>query len=75
MCIRDRSKLGDYENALATYEAVLRRVPGQAQVWMSYGHTLKTAGRTDDAIAAYRRAIELQPGFGGAWWSLSLIHI
>ncbi|RZA22103.1 MAG: sulfotransferase family protein [Lysobacteraceae bacterium] len=64
-------KLGDFDNALATYEEVLKRVPDQAQVWISYGHSLKTAGRTADAIAAYRRSIALQPGFGGAWWSLA----
>jgi Flp pilus assembly protein TadD len=37
---------------------------------MSYGHALKTAGRQDDAIAAYRRCIALEPASakpGGAW--------
>jgi tetratricopeptide (TPR) repeat protein len=64
-------KLGDFDNAIATYEGVLKRVPDQAPIWISYGHSLKTAGRTADAIVAYRRSIELEPGFGGAWWSLA----
>ena len=38
---------------------------------MSYGHALKTVGRQDDAIAAYRKAIELEPQLGEAWWSLA----
>lgn len=64
-------KLGDFDGAIATYEAVLARTPEQWQVWLGYGHALKTANRTDDAVAAYRRAIALHPGFGGAWWSLA----
>ena len=64
-------KLGDFDGAIATYEAVLARTPGQWQVWLGYGHALKTANRTAEAVAAYRRAIALKPDFGGAWWSLA----
>ncbi len=32
---------------------------------------LKTAGHQDRAINAYRRSIELDPGFGEAYWSLA----
>jgi hypothetical protein len=38
---------------------------------LAYGHALKTVGDQDKAIAAYRQATELQPGFGDAWWSLA----
>ncbi len=38
---------------------------------MSYGHALKTAGRQRGSIAAYRRAIELEPRLGEAYWSLA----
>ena len=38
---------------------------------MSYGHVLKTVGRGEDGIAAYRRAIDLAPDLGEAWWSLA----
>ena len=66
-----QGKLGDFDNAIATYEAVLARVSDQAEVWINYGHALKTAGRTADAIAAYRRCLQLQPALGSAWWSLA----
>ena len=66
-----QGKLGDFDAALADYEAVLAQAPTQWTVWLGYGHALKTAGRTPDAVAAYRRAIALQPGFGSAWWSLA----
>ena len=32
---------------------------------------MKTAGRQDESIAAYRRSIELAPAFGEAYWSLA----
>jgi tetratricopeptide (TPR) repeat protein len=32
---------------------------------------LKTVGRQAEGIAAYRKAIELQPTLGDAWWSLA----
>ena len=64
-------RLGDYEPALALYDDILAEYPGQAKVWMSYGHALKTAGRQEQAVAAYRRSIALEPGFGEAYWSLA----
>ena len=64
-------RLGAYEEAIALYEAVLQRFPAQARVWMSYGHLLKTVGRQADSIAAYRRALGVQPGLGEVWWSLA----
>ena len=64
-------RLGDYGDAIHLYEAILRERPKDARVWMSLGHALKTEGRTDRAISAYRRALEIDPGFGSAWWSLA----
>ena len=64
-------RLGDFDPALALYETVLRRSPNRPRVWMSYGHILKTVGRTEEGIDAYRRAIELNPTLGEAWWSLA----
>ncbi|WP_260928747.1 tetratricopeptide repeat-containing sulfotransferase family protein [Novosphingobium sp. 9] len=64
-------RLGAFEDALALYERVLREIPDQPRVWMSYGHMLKTVGRQDEGVAAYRRAIALHPALGEAWWSLA----
>jgi len=40
-------------------------------VWHSYGHALRTTGQQPEAIAAYRRTIELLPSYGEAYWSLA----
>jgi tetratricopeptide (TPR) repeat protein len=65
------SYLGDYDQSLAIYASLLERQPKQPKVWMSYGHTLKTAGRLDEGVDAYRRAIEQEPTLGEAYWSLA----
>ena len=53
------------------YEQVLEQRPNQPRVWLSYGHMLKTVGRQAEGIAAYRKAIALNPTLGEAWWSLA----
>ncbi|HTT03163.1 MAG TPA: sulfotransferase [Steroidobacteraceae bacterium] len=63
--------LGEYAQSMQVYEAVLEDFPQQPKIWMSYGHALKTAGRQGDSIAAYRRAITMEPTLGEAYWSLA----
>ena len=64
-------RLGDFDEAIGLYEQVIRNAPNQPRVWLSYGHILKTVGRQADGIAAYRKAAELNPSSGEAWWSLA----
>ncbi|MBV8910307.1 MAG: sulfotransferase [Gammaproteobacteria bacterium] len=65
------ANLGDYLGSIRIYESALREFPQQPKVWMSYGHSLKTTGRSADSIAAYRRAIAMDSTLGEAWWSLA----
>jgi predicted Zn-dependent protease len=65
------AQVGDYAESIEVYESVLEEFPRQPRIWMSYGHALKTAGRRPDSIAAYRRAIALEPTLGEAYWSLA----
>jgi tetratricopeptide (TPR) repeat protein len=64
-------RIGGYDEALALYEELTGRFPNHAKLWMSYGHMLKTVGRQDDSIAAYRRGLAVEPGLGEIWWSLA----
>jgi cytochrome c-type biogenesis protein CcmH/NrfG len=65
------AQVGDYAESIEVYESVLQEFPRQPRIWMSYGHALKTAGRRPDSIAAYRRAVSLEPTLGEAYWSLA----
>ena len=66
---------GDFEDAIAIYDDIVATHAGTPLVddklHLTRGHALKTTGRLDDAIAAYREAISIREDFGDAWWSLA----
>ncbi len=68
-------RIGEFNEALDLYEAILKDAPNQPKVWMSYAHTLKTVGRTGDGVTAYRRALEIAPHLGEVWWSLANLKV
>jgi len=63
--------LGRYQESIELYAGVLAEYPQQEKVWLNYGHALKTAGRLEEGINAYRRCITLAPRSGAAYWSLA----
>jgi tetratricopeptide (TPR) repeat protein len=63
--------VGDYGPAIEIYERLLADYAKQPRIWLNYGHALRTVGRHDDAVAAYRQCIALAPGLGDAYWSLA----
>jgi tetratricopeptide (TPR) repeat protein len=65
------ARIGELQQSTAIYARILEEYPQQPKLWQSYGHALKTAGRQPESIAAYRKSIELTPGFGEAYWSLA----
>ncbi|MCP5380724.1 MAG: sulfotransferase [Kordiimonadaceae bacterium] len=65
------ARKGDNLPALKIYEKILKEYPKQAKALLSYGHTLKTVGRLDDAIKAYRNCIDASPATGETYWSLA----
>ena len=63
--------LRDHDRQIAIYEEIGRRDPGNCAVWKTLGDALKTVGRTDEAVAALLRAIEIRPTYGEAYWTLA----
>jgi hypothetical protein len=63
--------LGDHDHQLAILETLAFADPGNAVIQRTLGDALKTVGRTDDAVAALRRAVDMKPGYGEGWWTLS----
>ena len=62
---------GQYETALSAFEKVLNQLPNDPATLTSQGHALKTFGRSEDAIASYRSALEAAPHYGDAWYALA----
>ncbi len=65
------ARIGDLQVSNEIYAEILAEFPDHPTLWHSYGHSLKTAGRQAEAIAAYRKCTALRPGFGEAYWSLA----
>ena len=66
-------KLGEHDEALKIEERLTRRHGDKPHHWIAYGHSLRAAGRVEEAIVAYRRAIEADDECGEAWWGLASI--
>jgi tetratricopeptide (TPR) repeat protein len=65
------ARIGDLQDSMEIYAGILAEHPAQPKIWLSYGHALKSSGRENDSIAAYKKSIELLPGLGEAYWSLA----
>ncbi|ANU06442.1 tetratricopeptide repeat-containing sulfotransferase family protein [Paraurantiacibacter namhicola] len=62
---------GDYDQAFELFDKVLERFPDDPSTLTSRGHALKTVGKHEDAIASYRKAFAVNPGFGDAYYGLA----
>ena len=65
------TEVGDYAAAADVTASVLEVFPDQPGGWLVHGNGLRTLGRTLEAVAAFGKCIELDPGFSEAYWSLA----
>jgi tetratricopeptide (TPR) repeat protein len=63
--------LGEDGQSLAIWEQLAAENPHRAESWLMLGHALRAMGFQEKSVAAYRKAIELRPSFGAAYWSLA----
>jgi tetratricopeptide (TPR) repeat protein len=62
---------GNYPHAIALLEAVVKLQPRNATAWHLLGQSLEHESQTKAAIAAWRQAIAIEPGFTQALFSLA----
>lgn len=67
--------LGQTENAVASYRAVLARAPDHAEAHHNFAVALGRLGRHDEALAAHQRAVALRPDFLEALNSLAHAYL
>ncbi len=63
--------LGQHERAIELYRDLMVGALQPAELHLSIAHSLKTLGRSAEAIAEYRLAASERPGYGDAYWSLA----
>ena len=63
--------VSEFGRAIKLYEALVRDAPKQAPVWQRYGYALRSAGRREEAVQAFRKCLSLTPSSGEAYWNLA----
>jgi cytochrome c-type biogenesis protein CcmH/NrfG len=66
---------GDFERSVALLEALLAEHDRRAKTWEDYGHALRIIGRSAEASAAYRRAVELDPDWVDGYLALANLKV
>jgi cytochrome c-type biogenesis protein CcmH/NrfG len=66
-------KMGRAAEAMEIRAGIVKQHPEQPHHWVSYGHSLRAAGRVDEAIEVYRTAAKADFECGEAWWGLASI--
>ena len=60
-----------FDEVLTLTAALRDAFPDQPRAWLVHANTLRTLGRIAEALAAYLKALELDPDFAEAYWSLA----
>jgi tetratricopeptide (TPR) repeat protein len=63
--------LDRHDEVLVLTAALLDAFPDQPRAWLVHANTLRTLGRIAEALAAYLKALELDPDFAEVYWSLA----
>ncbi|KAG7188442.1 hypothetical protein KM043_008083 [Ampulex compressa] len=62
----------EYDKAADCFQAALQACPNDSRLWNRLGATLANGQRSEEAINAYHRALELSPGFIRARYNLGI---
>jgi tetratricopeptide (TPR) repeat protein len=66
---------GNYAAALEMFDRILEVLPTDPVTLTSKGHAFKTDGRYEDAVDAYKAAIDCAPHHGEAYYSLANLKV
>lgn len=65
----------DYRDALPVYERLVEEIPDDALLHFRLGNLYAHLKQPDRAVAAYRRAVQLNPRMDKAWYNMSVVQL
>ena len=66
---------GDFDAALTSYRLALRDHPNDPRILQNMAIAFSRTGRLEDAVRAYRRALELDTSLSGAHYGLAFLQL
>lgn len=66
-------RLGDFDAALTSYRLALRDHPNDPKILQNIAIAYSRTGRLEEAVRAYRRALEVAPELSGAHYGLAFL--
>ena len=63
----------DFAAGLELYDTLLREVPDSPKLWNERGVVLHQMGKSGDALASYRQAVEVDAKYGIAWNNVGVV--
>ena len=64
----------DYNKASAVFSDGLKVYPDHTEMWLNYGNALAMSKNITEAIQAFNKVLELNPGNRQAFYSLALAY-
>jgi predicted O-linked N-acetylglucosamine transferase (SPINDLY family) len=66
---------GQYAEAIAAYETILKQNPEYAPAWYQLGVIFANTGQTEQAILAHQKALSLNPNYAEAYNNLGILAV
>src|SRR5689334_19220183 len=66
---------GRLQDAATAFDALAKKYPNDARVWLKYGNTLTKLGRYDEAASAFQSALNLDPTQGAPALNQALVRL
>merc|ERR1712196_140317 len=66
--------MGDYDSAVAAFRQALNSRPDDYSLWNKLGATQANGSRSEQALPAYLRALELKPKYARGWLNMGISH-
>lgn len=69
------SHMGRFAEALACRRQLVEEFPGSAKTWLQFGHTLRDEGHQAECLAAFHKALQLDPSMTSVYASLAALKV